>query len=68
MFYCLKFYFDIIYVVSVDEYYNKLKILFVFCVMFIFFKCLLKSKWYVGIIYIFEIGNMYFLYKFCNFI
>lgn len=38
MFYCLKFYFNIIYVVSVDEYYNKFKdIIYLFFVLCLFF-------------------------------
>lgn len=37
MFYCLKFYIDIIYVVSVDEYYNKFKDIICFLCYVYFF-------------------------------
>lgn len=46
---------------------TNLKTLLALCVTLISFKCSLKSKRYVGITHTFEIGNMHFSHKFCNF-
>lgn len=67
MFYCSKFYFDIIHVASADEYYNKFKDTTCSLCYAYFFKCSQKSKRYVGITHTFEIENMHFSHKFSNF-
>lgn len=46
---------------------TNLKTLIALCVTLISFKCSQKSKRYVGITHTFEIENMHFSHKFCNF-